>query len=45
MGVSERDIAAACPGAKLAKGLSITGSHAADSKPQAEKWLKANGVI
>ena len=45
MGVSERDIAAACPGAKLAKGLSITGSRAADSKPQAEKWLKANGVI
>ncbi len=45
MGNSERDIAKACPGAKLAKGLSISGSSAAGSKPQVEKWLKSNGLI
>ncbi len=45
MGASERDIKAACPGAKLVKGLSVTGSSAASSGPQAEKWLKANGII
>ena len=44
MGASERDIAKACPGAKLAKGLSVTGSNAESSKPQVEKWLKANGI-
>ena len=26
-------------------GISILGSSAADAKPQAERWLKANGVI
>ncbi len=45
MGNSERDIAKACPGAGIAKGLSISGSSAAGSKPQAEKWLKSNGLI
>ena len=41
----ERDIAKTCPGAGLAKGLSISGSSAAGSKPQVEKWLKSNGLI
>ena len=45
MGISERDIAKTCPGARLAKGLSISGSGAAGSKPQIEKWLKSNGLI
>ena len=45
MGGSERDIAKACPGASFAKGLSISGSSVAGSKPQIEKWLKSNGLI
>ena len=45
MGGSERDIAKTCPGAKLAKGLPITGSSAESAKPQDEKWLKANGLV
>ncbi len=45
MGISERDIAKACSGAKIAKGLPVTGSSAAGSKPQIEKWLKSNGLI
>ena len=32
-------------GAVVKKGLSILGSAAADAGPQAERWLKANGVI
>ena len=45
MGGSERDIAKACPGASLVKGLSISGSSVAGSKPQIEKWLKSNGLL
>ena len=45
MGKSERDLKAACPGASLRDGLSVTGSKAASSKPQLEKWLKKNGLI
>ena len=45
MGGSERDIAKTCPGAKVAKGLPVTGSSVAGSKPQIEKWLKSNGLI
>ena len=45
MGISERDIAKTCSGAKLAKGLSISGSSVAGSKPQIERWLKSNGLI
>ncbi len=44
MGGSERDIAKACPGARVANGLSISGSNVAGSKPQIEKWLKSNGL-
>ena len=45
MGASERDISKACPGAKVAKGLPVTGSNAQSAKPQVEKWLKANHLI
>ena len=45
MGSSERDVRRLAPGAEVGKGLSILGSAAADAKPQAERWLKANGVI
>ena len=44
MGISERDIAKTSPGAKVAKGLSISGSSVSGSKPQIEKWLKSNGL-
>ena len=45
MGVSERDIQKTCKGAKISSGLSISGSRAASSKPQVEKWLKSNELI
>ena len=45
MGVSERDIAEVCAGAKLAKGLSITGSDVGNCGPAVQKWLKNNGLI
>ena len=45
MGSSERDIRRACPGAAVKKGLSITGSQAANSKGSVRKWLAANGLI
>ena len=44
MGSSERDIRRACPGAVVRKGLSITGSQAANSKGSVQKWLSANGL-
>ncbi len=45
MGSSEREISKTCPGAILKKGLPITGSNAANAKPQVEKWLAANGLV
>ena len=45
MGGSEREIQKICPNANLKKGLSITGSQAANSKSSVERWLKANGLI
>lgn len=45
MGSSERDIRRACPGALVKKGLSITGSQAANSKGSVHKWLAANGLM
>ena len=45
MGHSERDIQRACPGAAVRRGLSVTGSSAADAKPAVRKWLSANGVL
>ena len=45
MGSSERDLKKLVPGAKLARGLSITGSEAANAKPALQRWLAANGVM
>ena len=45
MGGSERDIKRVCPGAEVKKGLSITGSQAANSKSSVQKWLSANGLM
>ena len=45
MGSSERDIRRACPGARVKKGLSVTGSQAANSVGNVQKWLAANGLI
>ena len=45
MGGSERDIKRVCHGAEVKKGLSITGSQAANSKSSVQKWLSANGLM
>ena len=45
MGSSEREIKKTCSGANVKSGLPITGSSAESSKPQVEKWLRANGLI
>ena len=45
MGGSERDIRQTCPGADVKKGLSVTGSQAANSKDSVQKWLRANGLL
>ena len=45
MGGSERDIKRTCSGAAVKKGLSITGSQAANSKSSLQRWLKANGLL
>lgn len=39
-GKSEKDIKNLCPGAKLAKGLSIQGSSVEDSKKKVKHWVK-----
>jgi len=45
MGSSERDVAKTCVGAKIAKGLPITGSSAANCKDVVKRWLSSNGLI
>ena len=45
MGHSERDIQKACPGAAVRRGLSVTGSNAANAKPAVRKWLAENGLL
>ena len=45
MGGSERDIKKFAPGATVKKGLSITGSRAAESGDSVRRWLTANGLI
>ena len=45
MGSSERDIRKYAPGAEVKKGLSITGSEAANSKSAVERWLSAYGLM
>ena len=45
MGSSERHIKRLAPGATVAKGISVTGSNAANAGAQVKKWLAANGLI
>ena len=45
MGGSERDIRKYAPGAEIKKGLSITGSEAANSRSSLRRWLSANGLM
>ena len=45
MGSSERDIKKYAPGATVKKGLSITGSKAAESGESVRRWLAANGLV
>ena len=45
MGSSERDIKKYAPGAVVKKGLSVTGSKAADSGASVNRWLAANGLM
>ena len=45
MGSSERDIRKYAPGAEVKRGLSITGSEAANSRPALQRWLLANGLM
>ena len=45
MGGSERDIKKTCPGAEVKKGLSVTGSEAANATGRVKKWLVANGLM
>ena len=45
MGSSERDIKKYAPGAELKRGLSITGSEAANSKGSVQRWFSVNGLI
>lgn len=45
MGASERDLKKALSGATIKKGLSISGSNAADSKGAVKNWLSDNGLL
>ena len=45
MGGSERTIRQCAPGAKLKRGLPITGSAAASSGESVRRWLKVNGLL
>ena len=40
LGHSERDIAKACPGAKVEAGLSVTGNQATQSQSRVAAWAK-----
>lgn len=44
MGHSESDIKKYAKGASVKKGLSITGSRAADAKNDVKKWFASNGL-
>ena len=45
MGSSERDVKKKAKGADVKSGLAITGSKAADSKADLQKWFTASGLI
>ena len=44
MGSSERDIKKYAPGADVKKGLSVTGSAAANAGASVKTWLAKNGL-
>ena len=44
MGRSERDIAAACPGATVLGGLAIRGSGVQSAEPAVRRWIEATGL-
>ena len=45
MGSSERDVKKYAKGADVKRGLSITGSRAAESEDAVRKWLTTNKLI
>lgn len=45
MGSSESDVKKMAKGADVKSGLAITGSKAADSKADLQKWFTTNGLI
>ena len=45
MGSSESDIKKYAKGADIKRGLSVTGSYAADSKEDVKEWFEKNGLI
>ena len=45
MGGSERDIRKCAPGARVMRGLSVTGSQASGSAGSVRKWLEGNGML
>ena len=45
MGRSEADIRRLCPGAELAKGLSVRGSAVGEAGPEIRAWLEKNGLL
>lgn len=40
LGKSEADLRAACPGARVERGLSVHGAEAAQAEPQVAAWVK-----
>lgn len=45
MGFSERELKRLCPGATVARGLSIQGFRADKADAEIEEWLKNNGLM
>jgi flavodoxin len=45
LGRSQDDIAKACPGAKVLKGIAIRGSEVQKAEGDLEAWLRKSGVI
>ncbi|MEU4244795.1 hypothetical protein [Actinoplanes sp. NPDC026619] len=45
LGNTERDYAAACPGAKLGEGLAVRGEEVAGAEPAVEAWLRRIGLL
>ena len=44
MGRSERDVAAACPGATVFEGLAVTGGSVQGAEPAVRSWIEAAGL-